>query len=163
MVELNGDKMTETMGVMVTRFFVRPSERLQSRIAQFPSQLGHALGQCVLWSKVEGQRTTWTDEDGKCQIKLTFLASLKNDYCQDPAFEILFGSFPLNVLTFDEFWTIEQVVSEEALESAEQELEGWVIDQLQKTGRPLVDAWISQLQIAKATQFHPATTDPEKA
>lgn len=132
--------------VLTTRYIIKPSGSLESRLAQCQSELGELLAQTALWTKSEGQRTIWKAEDRKAQIKLLFLALLKRDYTGNPIFHLLLGDFPLAERTFDEFWSMEQVDCEEVVDDIVQELEPQFVDQFEETGRPLVDAWVSDLR-----------------
>lgn len=138
--------MVTKTDVLTTHYIIRPNEFLQSKVAQCPSELGELVTQTALWTKSEGQRTIWKAEDRLAQVKLLFLASLKKDYLDNPDLLRLVGHLPLSVRTFDEFWSIEQVADEEVVDHILQELEPSLVEQLEETGRPLVDAWISDFR-----------------
>jgi hypothetical protein len=149
--------MVEKMDTITTRFVIRPSESLKTATAEWQSDLKELLLQTSLWTKTEGQRTTWKMEDTLAQVKLLFLGSLK-DYTNITDFENLVGVLSLSVRTFDRWWTIEEIDDEELVEEVEKVLEPSVAEHLEDTGRPAVDEWISDLRAktsAKARELEP--------
>jgi hypothetical protein len=93
--------MTDRMGVLRISYIIKPSHSLREAVGRSPSELGELLLQTVLWNKDEGHRTIWKEDDGKAQVKLVFLASLKGDFADNPELCRLLGDFPLSLETFD--------------------------------------------------------------
>lgn len=137
--------MHEKMDTLTTRFVIRPSVSLKSKIAHWQSELKELLVLTSVWNKTEGHRTTWKPQDRITQVKLLFLASLKQ-YSNICEFETLVGGLPLNERAFDMWWTIEQIDDEENVETVEAELTPSIIEQLEQTGSPVVDSWICSLR-----------------
>jgi hypothetical protein len=154
--------MLAKMDVIMTRFVIRPNGTLKANLERCECELGELLLQTTLWTKTEGQRTVWSPEDRMAQVKLLFLASLKNEYSSNPNFVRVLGDLPLRVSRFDELWTIEEIEDEEVLEDVEKEIQPSVLEHLEETGRPAVDAWISDLRaktsaIARGSEPRPAS------
>jgi hypothetical protein len=137
--------MEAKMDIFTTRFIVKASDSLKSKTAAWQSDLKELLVQTSVWIKAEGHRTTWKTEDREAQVKLLFLASLKQ-YSNIADFESLVGALTLSVRTFDKWWSIEKVDDEEIVEQVEKDLEPSVVEQLEQTGRPVVDTWICNLR-----------------
>lgn len=74
------------------------------------------MNQPLMWSKKEGGRTAWTEEDYIAQVKLLFLLNLWSEYVvhvgEDPILKLfleeIIGRPPFNQELFDRWWTVER-------------------------------------------------------
>jgi hypothetical protein len=139
-----GSDMLTKMDVLTTRFVIRPTECLKAAVKQMSPDLGELLVETSLWTKREGQRTMWRDEDRIAQIKLLFVASVKS-YSSFVEFEQLVGELTPSVDAFDRFWTIEKIDDEMTVKEAEEDLSPSLASQCKRTGRPLVDEWLADM------------------
>ncbi|MGH9844021.1 MAG: hypothetical protein ACREEM_35250, partial [Blastocatellia bacterium] len=94
-------------------YFIRPTQALKDRLKKTDPDLEEFMSQPLMWSKKEGGRTAWTEEDYIAQVKLLFLLDLWSEYVvhvgEDPSLKLLLeeiiGRPPFNEELFDRWWT----------------------------------------------------------
>jgi hypothetical protein len=141
-------------------YIIRPAEALKERLRQAGPDIGDVLGRPLLWTKKEGGRTAWTDDDYVAQVKLLFLLNLWSDYVvgagEDQSLKTFLqeamGEPPFGEEVFDRWWTVERFDgADESFEEAEERLTLAHPHLLANSVLPRVEAWLSGLE----KQLHP--------
>lgn len=131
-------------------YLVRPHKALEARVGMLKLSDVEWLLEPQLWSKGEPDRSSWDRDEHLACIKLLFISWLRSEYETQPEYSQLFGEDPLTIEAFDAWWTIERFYFPEPVEEIERQLRPEVVQQLQHTGQPNVDRWLTNLKAQKS-------------
>ncbi len=101
-----------------------------------------------LWINEEGGLTRgreWIDQEQEVRVKLRFLLYAKWNYSETSFAEILFPGREIKIEQFDSYWKIARISVGGISSLAERMVPKDLIRDVQKTGVPVVDAWIDSL------------------
>ncbi len=136
-------------------YIIRPAETLKRQLKQADPDIALLLERSYLWTKSEGGRTVWTEQDYAAQVKLLFLLKLWADYVIDAGedkslreyLEDLLGGPPFSEELFDQWWMLERFDGvDESFEAVEERLGLEQPYLLANSPLPRVEAWLSGLE-----------------
>jgi hypothetical protein len=135
-------------------YIVRPTATLLQKLGTCSFETALTLGYPVMWSRAEADRTAWTRNDYKEQIKLLFLAELASDYDGTTYLDLqqvldeLLGTPPWTVDTFDRWWQLERIEYDGDIAVIQNTLKTEFLLKL-KSSSQVVTHWIELLINAK--------------
>ena len=127
-------------------YLIRPLPSSSSRFLEFGESVAGRLTAPQLWRNGEGGRTGWWVEEHALAVKLLFLASLHHRFGPTDAFQPFLVALPINVESFDRFWTLERHEIDHERTDVERLLEAELVEQMEPTGNALVDGWLENLR-----------------
>jgi hypothetical protein len=127
--------------MLVNYYLLKPNDSLLNRAKASSHEWAELLTETVLWTRREGDRTTWSEEDRGVLVKLLFLASVW-ELSGLPDFREIVGSLSLDTDSFDKNWTLQQIDEVDDVDDVAKRLAGTVLNEQVHTGRPLVDEWL---------------------
>ena len=131
--------------MLVKYYLIMPNDSLRNRARASPHDWVELLTRTVVWTKREGWRTTWREEDRVVLVKLVFLASVL-EFSDLPGFSEIVGCLSLDTVSFDKNWTLQEIDDVEDFDDEANRLAEIILARPVQTGRPMVDEWLRRFR-----------------
>lgn len=127
-----------------TFFLISPRAVLVTRLEADNGVELPSLGQSVVWSGEESDKSKLTASDYESIVKLLFLDVLKRESESVGGFDLVFFDFALSESYFDSLWTLQRVPLDMSVEIAlKDSLITDTIDEVKSTSNERVQEWLS--------------------